>query len=426
MSIEERAVVLTFNADLDTASRLSREDFARQAGGSLERSLWTSVVADHGIIASGTQVIAIPGRHRSPSSASTGSRAAPRSPSWISRPRQRRRQRNSSEEEGEDMNAIFQASRAGQQMQIEERCADCGYTGVHRISQVRERCGKQGTPTAVSRAARAVAAASRAGTVGEDMLSTLSPASSLPTPRPANHRRCRSPSRTSSPRSASRPRHFGSLMVERWLRRSPSPRGLSIPLDNSPKLPTTDRRLFSPSPVVSPSHSLQSSYVHQALVAVKAFQPGPLSTLVDPFAAAPGRSVPPSTLPVLHAEQLRLGLGSSRTFFQPTVAQPSWPPTFPWEISQFSPMARPPPRPLRPLAKSVPTPAHQFPPAIPAQMSSTWSPMLPITLPLQWAGSAPPVPRAATPGDSRILSHSRHREYAACPPNRVNVRSCQM
>ncbi len=217
MSIEERAVVLTFNADLDTASRLSREDFARQAGGSLERSLWTSVVADHGIIASGTQVIAIPGRHRSPSSASTGSRAAPRSPSWISRPRQRRRQRNSSEEEGEDMNAIFQASRAGQQIQIEERCADCVYTGVHRISHVCERCGKQGTLTTVSRAARVAAAASRAGTMGEDMLSTLSPAGLLPIPRPVNHRRRRSPSLPSSPPLASRRRLFGSPAMERWL-----------------------------------------------------------------------------------------------------------------------------------------------------------------------------------------------------------------
>ncbi len=208
MALEERAVILRFNADLDTALRLSREDFVRQAGDSLERSLSTAEE-----FASGTRVITVPRRHRSPSSTRTRSRALSRSPSWISRPRQRRRRQNLSEEEDEDMNAILQASRAGQQIQIEERCAACGNAGVHRILQVCERCGTHGALAAVSRAARVVEAASRAGTMGEDMLSTLSPASFLPTPRPANHRRRRSPSHTSSPHQ---PRDLGFLAIHWW------------------------------------------------------------------------------------------------------------------------------------------------------------------------------------------------------------------
>ncbi len=182
--------------------------------------------------------------------------------------------------------------------------------------------------------------------------------------------------------------------------------------------------LFSPLPGGSPRPSLQSTPVQQALVVVKAFQSRPLSTLVDPFAAAPGNPVPPSTLPMLNAEQLRMGSGPSRTVFQPTMAQPCRPPTFPWKISQFSPMARPPPRPPGPTAKPVPTPSHPFPPVIPGQMSSAWSPMLPITLPLQWAGSAPPVPHVATPGgqpDPKSLPSPRARSLPPKPGQRAQL-----
>ena len=55
MDLDDGAVILRFNADLDTALRLSREDFGRQAGASLEQS--PSPVAES---AFGARTIAIP------------------------------------------------------------------------------------------------------------------------------------------------------------------------------------------------------------------------------------------------------------------------------------------------------------------------------------------------------------------------------
>ena len=157
MALEERAVILRFNADLDTALRLSREDFGRQAGASLEQSLPPAAEA-----AFGARTIAIPRRHRS-SVAATQHRRRSRSPSCITRPAAPKLHHNSSDEEDEDMRAIMHASNSGQQIQIEERCESCGFIGLHRLAQVCSSCGTQGSLTAVSRAARVLAAANRTG-----------------------------------------------------------------------------------------------------------------------------------------------------------------------------------------------------------------------------------------------------------------------
>ncbi len=120
--------------------------------------------------------------------------------------------------------------------------------------------------------------------------------------------------------------------------------------------------------------------------------------MLDPFSAPPGAALPQSTLPLLHADQVRMRLESSRAVFQPTLAQPSRPPAYPWEVSRFSPLAQPPTRPAGPPARVASLPAHPFPPALPGQASSAWAPALPITLPLQWGGGEPPRTRSSTPG----------------------------
>ena len=238
------------------------------------------------------------------------------------------------------MRAIMNASRSGQQIQIEERCGACGFLGLHRLSQVCSNCGSCGPLTVASRAARASAAAARADSSDIEVLHQLSPGSFLPPPRPAFAPGQRSsPIARTPPRAAQSSREaspqgrlFGSPAMERLGIAFRSPRGISTPGPGSPQLASVDRRLFSPSSAKSPGVSPANAQVSTAVAVQRppptshlgAFRPRPLSEMVDPFSISLGSALPSPTLPLQHEheDQVRMRQASSRAVFQPTLAQP--------------------------------------------------------------------------------------------------------